>query len=237
MAIVVSRYRDAIFAFLVAVALTLDTSVGFVPPSPARTPMFTTTSMQQRTFMNPITPSSSFVAKARRPRTTPLLMANQDFEESAYTEAAWSAIATLVKAADFYEASNVESPILLDVLLNPSKHNAGDNAENAKRVVEKIFQKANVDLKSLRSELEKYLAKQPKVQGDAQKTMGRNLQKVLEYARDTKNVLGVSGLLAMCFLKSLVSYNHVRLSHPIIAPISSYSGCVRFNGGTCSCAL
>ena len=233
MAVVVSRYRVAIFALLVAVALTLHTSVGFVPPSPARTSTFTTASMQPK-FVNPIAPSTSFVAKAHRPRTTSLRMANQDFEESAYTEAAWSAVATLVKAADFYEASNVESPILLDILLNPSKHNAGDNAENAKRVVEKILQKANVDLKSLRSELEKYLAKQPKVKGDAQKTMGRNLSKVLEYARDTKNVLGVSGLL--WFLKKLISFiTSVHLTSS--ASISSCSGFVRFNGGTCSCAL
>lgn len=191
MAIVVSRNRDAIFAFLVAVALALDTSVGFVPPSPARTSTFATS--MQHTFVNPITPSGPFVAKARRRTTTSLRMATQDFDESKYTDAAWSAIATLVKAADFYEASTVESPILLDVLLNPAKHNAGDSAESAKRVVEKILQKANVDLKSLRSELEKYLAKQPKVSDNAQKSMGRNLQKVLEYARDTKNVLGVSG--------------------------------------------
>lgn len=196
MAMIVSRSRGAIVALLLSVALALDTSMGFVPPSPPRTS--TLTASLQRTFVCPITRSGSFVAKARpRTPTTSLRMAGGDFDESKYTEAAWSAVATLTKAAEYYEASTVEAPILLDIMLNPSKHNAGDDAESAKRVVEKVFQKANVDLNSLRSELEKYLAKQPKVSGSSQKTMGRILQKVLEYARDTKNVLGVSGLLVM----------------------------------------
>jgi ATP-dependent Clp protease ATP-binding subunit ClpB len=119
-------------------------------------------------------------------------MASDDFNESKYTEAAWSTIATLTKAADYYEASTIEAPILLDILLNPQKHNAGDDAEAAKRVVEKILQSAGANLKDLRSELEKYFAKQPKIGGAAQKMMGRSLQKVLETARETKSILGVS---------------------------------------------
>jgi ATP-dependent Clp protease ATP-binding subunit ClpB len=196
MAMIVSRSRGAIVALLVTVAFALDVSMGFVPPSPPTTSTLTTS--LQRAFVSPIACSNSFVTKARRPTpATSLRMAGGDFDESKYTEAAWSAVATLTKAAEYYEASTVEAPILLDIMLNPSKHNAGDDAESAKRVVEKVFQKANVDLNSLRSELEKYLAKQPKVSGTAQKTLGRNLQKVLEYARDTKNVLGVSGLCVM----------------------------------------
>jgi hypothetical protein len=196
MAMIDSRNRGVIVGLLLAAALALDMSMGFVPPSPPKTSTLTTS--LQRTFVSPIKSSGSFVVKARgRTPTTSLRMAGGDFDESKYTEAAWSAIATLTKAAEYYEASTVEAPIMLDIMLNPSKHNAGADAESAKRVVEKVLQKASVNLNSLRSELEKYLAKQPKVSGTAQqKTLGRNLQKVLEYARDTKSVLGVSGFFS-----------------------------------------
>lgn len=158
--------------------------------------------------------SASFIGGPRRRAsqvkksgtTTSLRMAAEDFDESKYTEAAWAAVASLTKVADFYEATTVEAPLLLDVLLNPSKHNAGDSAESAKRVAEKILTQANVDTKALRSELEKHLSKQAKVSGDmsVQKVMGRNLQSVLEYARTAQKVLGDSfvsteGLvLALC---------------------------------------
>jgi ATP-dependent Clp protease ATP-binding subunit ClpB len=98
----------------------------------------------------------------------------------------------LTKAADFYEASTVEAPILLDVLLNPGKHNAGEEAENARRVTEKIFQNAGADVKLLRSELEKYLAKQAKISDSSSKTLGQNLQKVLDNARVSMSILGDS---------------------------------------------
>jgi ATP-dependent Clp protease ATP-binding subunit ClpB len=136
-------------------------------------------------------------------------MASDDFNESKYTEAAWSTIATLTKAADYYEASTIEAPILLDILLNPQKHNAGDDAEAAKRVVEKILQSAGANLKDLRSELEKYFAKQPKIGGAAQKMMGRSLQKVLETARETKSILGVS---FTAFASTRFSRHHVTFS-------------------------
>ena len=86
---------------------------------------------------------------------------------------------------------------MLDLLLSPSKHSAGDKAESAKRVVEKALSKAGVDVGGLRAELEKHMAKQPKVTASdgadkPQTFMGRNLQRVLERARETKSTLGVS---------------------------------------------
>jgi len=107
-------------------------------------------------------------------------MAAEDFQEGKYTEAAWAGIASLTKAADYYECSSIEAPILLDVLLNPSKHKAGEDAENAQKVMEKILGNASVDVKNLRSELEKFLAKQPKVSANASKNMGTSLVRVLE---------------------------------------------------------
>jgi ATP-dependent Clp protease ATP-binding subunit ClpB len=119
-------------------------------------------------------------------------MAAEDFNESKYTEAAWAAIAGLTKAADFYETSTVEAPLILEIMLNPTKHGAGEDAEAAKRVVEKVLGKAGVNLKDLRSDLEKFLAKQPRMSGGggAQKSMGRTLQRVLEAARLGKSTLG-----------------------------------------------
>jgi hypothetical protein len=120
-----------------------------------------------------------------------LQMAAEDFNESKYTEAAWSAIAALTNVANFYQSSNVDAPYLLDVMLNPEKHNAGENAEAAKRVVEKILNKAGVNVKDLRSELEAYLSRQARIADNTQKSLGRTIQTVLETARIGQNVLGV----------------------------------------------
>lgn len=120
-------------------------------------------------------------------------MAADDFNESKYTEAAWSSIITLTKAADYYQATSVEAPLLLDIMLNPNKHNAGDDADAAKRVVEKTLLKAGVDIGKLRSALEQYLAKQPRVSGSSgQKSMSQSLMRVLDAAKRSKEILGVS---------------------------------------------
>ncbi|KAL7567909.1 hypothetical protein ACA910_019624 [Epithemia clementina (nom. ined.)] len=145
-------------------------------------------------------------SSSRHQRPTRLEMSSSDdFSEAKYTEAAWAAIASLTKAADYYQASTVEAVILLDVLLNPGKHKAGDAAQSAQRVVETALAKAGVDLKTLRSSLETYLSKQPKVTGAGQqKTMARSLQRVLETARDGKNILGDSYVSSEGLLLALV---------------------------------
>lgn len=127
-------------------------------------------------------------------QTTTLRMADDDFNEGKYTESAWACMASLTKAADYYTATTIEAPILLDLMLNPSKHNAGENAEAAKRTVEKILIKADVDVNQIKKELEMFMSKQPKVTGnmDAQKVLGRSLMKVLDRSRDAKGLLGDS---------------------------------------------
>jgi len=136
-------------------------------------------------------------------------MAADDFNESKYTESAWACIASLTKAADYYSNNTVDSPMLLDVLLNPSKHNAGEDAESAKRAAEKVLIKSDVDVNKLRQELENHMSKQPKLSGgsDQQKVMGRNMVKVLEFARDTKQLLGVSFLLSLTFLNIYIIHH------------------------------
>lgn len=135
---------------------------------------------------------------------TSLRMASEDFNEGKYTEAAWSSIASLTKAADYYSASSIEAPLLLDVMMNPNKHGGGDDAEAARRVVEKTLTKAGCDVNNLRSELEKYLAKQVRVSDNSSKTMGRSLQKVLETARMGQSLLSDSFVSTEGLILSLV---------------------------------
>lgn len=190
MAIVSWRNRGALLALLAAA--TMDKNVmGFVV-SPSLPRGLTTRS--RATFGHSITPSGSFVSKARPHSgvTTSLRMASDDFNEAKYTEAAWSIIASLTGAADYHEASNIEAPIMLDVLLNPAKHNAGEEADSARRVAEKVLGNAGVDVKLMRTELDEYLAGQAKVSDASSKTLGQNMQKVLDNARAIKGVLGVS---------------------------------------------
>ena len=135
------------------------------------------------------------------PSSTRLNMAADDFNEKKYTESAWACMATLPSAADYYQATTIEGPLLLDVILNPSKFNAGENADSAKRVAEKVLGKVGVDLKGLRQELDVWMGKQAKVVtgneggADVQKSMGRRFARVLEKARGLMGTLGVSLLL------------------------------------------
>lgn len=150
-------------------------------------------SFNQRTRRRRIFQKNDAATCATRTLTTALSMAAEDFDESKYTEAAWSLIGALTKVADYYQSENVEAPFLLDVMLNPTTHNAGENAEAAKKVVEKVLSKAGTDTKALRTELDNFFTKQAKLNSESKnKVMGRTLQKVLDAARVGKSVLGVS---------------------------------------------
>jgi ATP-dependent Clp protease ATP-binding subunit ClpA len=137
-----------------------------------------------------------------------------DWNEDKYTQAAWSTIAPTIallsKVADYYQTQAVESYYLLDVLLNPSKHNAGDDAEATKRVVDKILSSAGVDLQELCKALDTFLAKQPKATANsAQKQMGKTLPKVLESARQKISVLGDSFVSAEGLILALVNEDNL----------------------------
>jgi ATP-dependent Clp protease ATP-binding subunit ClpB len=144
---------------------------------------------------------------------TALQMATDDFQEQKYTESAWACMASLTKAAEYYGTSTVDSPLLLDMLLNPNKHNAGDDAESAKRAVEKVLIKAGVDINKLRQELDMYMGKQPRMSGneDQQKTMGRNLVRVLEFSRTAKTLLGDSFVSSEALILALAKEDKVTI--------------------------
>lgn len=195
----------------------LSTATAFSALSTSRTDAFTPATPHRMARVDPL--SSSFLAQPRMVTgrqttsiqnkgmsTTSLRMSSDDFNEQKYTEAAWATVAALTKAADFYQTSTVESPILLDLILNPSKHKAGDDAESARKAVEKVLKDVKCDVKALRQELETHLAQQPKMQGDTsnqQKTMGYSLPKVLEAARSAMSTLGDSFVSAEALLLGL----------------------------------
>ena len=165
-----------------------STSLSFSPSNP---------------FVN--VPAGLNVDRRRAVPSTVMRMAQDDFNEAKYTEAAWSLIVSLTKAADFYEAQNVDAPLLLDIILNPSRHQAGDNAESARRVAEKILKKAGASVPQLKSELEEHLAKQPRVSNtNTQKTMSRSLQQVLDASKSNRATLGDSFVSTEGLLLALV---------------------------------
>ena len=50
----------------------------------------------------------------------------EDFDQTKYTEAAWATLAALPACADSYSSTSVEAPMLLGILLNPTKYQAGE---------------------------------------------------------------------------------------------------------------
>jgi ATP-dependent Clp protease ATP-binding subunit ClpB len=187
------RDRSAVLALLVTAATWGTPSNAFVPSTP-RNLLTTTNSQAMRSLGHSYLPNSIVNNKVPLRQLSSLQMSADDFQEAKYTEAAWSIIASVTKVADYYQTQTVESTYLLDILLNPTKHSAGDNAESAKKVVEKVLAKVGVDVKELRKDLESYFAKQTKVTGDntGQKQMGKTLGQVLESARQIMSVLGDS---------------------------------------------
>jgi hypothetical protein len=215
--IVHNRNRTAVLAMLAAGAATMSTTTrttttAFAPATIPKGIATTTIPLTSSSFVKLSSPSPSRTTTAtvhnrRRNASSSLLkMSSDDFNQEKYTEAGWAAVAALTKVADAYQTSTVESPILLEILLNPGKHKCGDDADAARRAVEKVLKEAKVDIKALRSQLETHLENQPKVTGNVnqQKTMGYTLPKVLDAARSAMATLGDSFVSAEALLLGLV---------------------------------
>lgn len=205
---ILSRDRKAALALLCMTVGGIGTDAFVTKPSLVpRTAV--PSSMTGISALQP-TPTNSLLKnrhnKHLSPRSrTALRMASPDWDQMKYTEAAWGAVAALTKAAEYYQSSAVEAPLLLDVLLNPNKHGAGEDAESAQKVVQKVLDQAGVDVKKLRADLETHLSRQAKMSGGGtQNVMGRDLPKVFDNARTYQSVLGDSFvstealLLALC---------------------------------------
>ena len=143
-----------------------------------------------------------------RPSTTFLKMStsNDYFSQQSYTDAAWASIAALPVVSDYYAATVLEAPMLLDVLLNPAKHSkAEEKIKSAQKIVEKTFLKAGVNLQQMKQELETFMAKQPRLSGDtSNKVLGQSLQKVLDRAKESKQILNDSYISTECLILGLV---------------------------------
>mmetsp|Transcript_65415 Transcript_65415/g.96815 ORF Transcript_65415/g.96815 Transcript_65415/m.96815 type:complete len:987 (-) Transcript_65415:48-3008(-) len=184
---------------LAALSASLATTQAFVPntlSSITPTKGWSHVATGKYTFLPSSGPSRmGFSSSARkRSRPTTFRMATEDFDETKYTSAAWEAVSSLTKVADYYSTTSVEAPMLFDILLNPAKHNAGEKAEAAQAITEKILQKSGVDVKVFKSNLEKHLSGQPRMTGGdtTQKRMGTTLSRVFERARENKSILGDS---------------------------------------------
>ncbi len=127
---------------------------------------------------------------------TPLRMADSGdlFDSTRYTEAAFATLAALPACAESYSATAVDAPMLLSILLNPTKYQAGEAAINAKAVAVKLLEDAGVDVDTLQTGVEDYLQRQPTVtvtggddsQGQQQKSLGNTLKEVMEAANEVK---------------------------------------------------
>jgi len=139
-------------------------------------------------------------------------MAESDFDQTKYTEAAWAALSALPACAEAYSATSVEAPMLLSILLDPVKYQAGEGALTAKQVATKLLEDAGVDVAKLRGEVEVWLNKQPRVTitGDStmissQKQLGRVLGEVLKGGREIQKELKDSFISTEALLLSLCS--------------------------------
>lgn len=195
---ILSRHRSAVLAMLIgAASLGTNPTDAFVPSTPRNVLLSPTTAAAKRNLGAPFTPMGTnarlFQKAGVQRQSLALKMATEDFDQMKYTEAAWACVAGLTKVADYYNSNNVESCHLLDIMLNPIKHGGGDDADAARRAVEKTLVGAGIDSQQFRKDLEEFMSKQARIEsGSTQKNMGQTLGRVLEAARQIKATLSDS---------------------------------------------
>ena len=174
-----------------------NTNIHMTPPSSS-----SSSSSSSSTPSHAIISDHAHTSASSRRRSTQLFLSdnsnnnNNYFDQTQYTDAAWSAIVGLPPCSNYYSSTSVDAPMLLSILLNPTKYQVPniDNALTAKTVVTKLLTDAGVtNIDIIKRDVEKYLEKQPKVSGDTstQKSLGRVLGEVLEAARGVKDGLKV----------------------------------------------
>lgn len=170
----------------------------FVVPSSLMTPLGNSRSVGYN--INEVASQKTFLPPSNNRRSssiiTPLRMADSGdlFDSTRYTEAAFATLAALPACAESYSATAVDAPMLLSILLNPTKYQAGEAAINAKAVAVKLLEDAGVDVDALQADVEDYLQRQPTVtvtggddsQGQQQKSLGNTLKEVMETANEVK---------------------------------------------------
>lgn len=97
-----------------------------------------------------------------------------------YTEKAWDSVAKLPQYGDEYNAQSLEAHHLFSSLVD----------EGEQGLAQRILAKANVDIPVLKSKLENYLRKQPKVSDTSNKVMGQSLLQSLTKSNSFKKEFG-----------------------------------------------
>ncbi|KAL7507802.1 hypothetical protein ACHAXN_008146 [Cyclotella atomus] len=190
-------------------SLTLSTCHAFVPSTLSRTAIKSHSISTSPQHANNVISTFSQLLHPRTaaPKSAMQMASAEDFDQTKYTEAAWATLAALPACADSYSSTSVEAPMLLGILLNPTKYQAGESAMTAKQVAIQLLEDAGVNVDQLREEVESYLERQPKVKGDenSQKMMGRVLSDVLQASRQLKAELKDSYISTEALLLGLCS--------------------------------
>ena len=110
------------------VALTLSGSHAFIPSSLSHNAIQPHSSSSPFPKQQDVMRSQvSALHRLRTKASTALQMASsEDFDQTKYTEAAWATLAALPACAENYSSTSVEAPMLLGILLNPTKYQAGE---------------------------------------------------------------------------------------------------------------
>ena len=123
--------------------LALSKTDAFVPSS--LTPLRVSTSTTSSAILAPNkavlkhTQQNHHAQANRRTKVITQMADSGDlFDSTRYTEAAFATLAALPFCAESYSATAVDAPMLLSILLNPTKYQASEAAVNAKAVAVKL---------------------------------------------------------------------------------------------------
>jgi hypothetical protein len=109
-------------------SLTLSTCHAFVPSTLSRTAIKSHSISTSPQHANNVISTFSQLLHPRTaaPKSAMQMASAEDFDQTKYTEAAWATLAALPACADSYSSTSVEAPMLLGILLNPTKYQAGE---------------------------------------------------------------------------------------------------------------
>jgi len=183
--------KTSSFALLTAAVLTSHVnSFGFngfrrfvTPTQPSNRPIHTFVQSQQASTIlrNTYEHGSGFRHSTQLSMSSTSGVENP-MNPNLYTEKAWDAIAKSPQFCEKYSTQYVEAPLLMKSLLD----------EGPGGLAQRIFQKADADVKSLDSKIESYLNKQPKVSDTTNKMMGKSMETTLKKAMEYKKEFGDS---------------------------------------------
>ncbi len=153
-------FLGAVLAAALPLAMQPQGAQAFVPPpAPFRLSATTTTTTTTTQATTTALPLPFFGARRARGASRVVTMmstkggANNQMSPEAYTEKAWDAITRLPQLATRFEAQYIDTEVLLKSLLE----------DGPASLANRIFFKAGVKLSALETDLDAYIAGQPRV--------------------------------------------------------------------------